>query len=194
MRRASRYSCVESGVDLTCIVGIVDKGIVSIGGDSAGVAGYSLTVRKDAKVFSTGDYLIGGTTSFRMLQLLHYAFVPPVYEQGTNLERFMATTFVDAVRDCLKSGGYAQKSSEQESGGTFLVGCYGHLFCVYDNYQVAESASNYDACGCGSDVALGALYATSLSRMSPEKRLIVALRAAQVHNAAVREPFVIAHQ
>jgi hypothetical protein len=36
---------------MTCIVGLVDKGDVYIGGDSAGVAGLSLSIRADEKVF-----------------------------------------------------------------------------------------------------------------------------------------------
>ena len=39
---------------MTCIVGIADGAKVWIGGDSAGVAGWSLTVRADEKVFAVG--------------------------------------------------------------------------------------------------------------------------------------------
>ena len=42
---------------MTCIVGLVEKGNVYIGGDSAGVGGYSLTVRADRKVFRNGDFV-----------------------------------------------------------------------------------------------------------------------------------------
>jgi hypothetical protein len=51
---------------VTAIVGLVHEGTVYIGGDSAGVSGYSMTVRADAKVFTVGPYLLGFTTSFRM--------------------------------------------------------------------------------------------------------------------------------
>ncbi|MGH2481035.1 MAG: hypothetical protein ACRDHW_15375, partial [Ktedonobacteraceae bacterium] len=148
---------------MTCIVGLVEDGKVYIAGDSAGIAGWSLTLRKDAKVFRNGAFLIGGTGSFRMLQLLRYAFAPPAFPvwSGENtLEKYMATTFVNALRDCFKAGGFAQKTSEQESGGHFLVGVRGRLFLIDADYQVGESLAGYDACGCGSDVALGALFAT----------------------------------
>ena len=48
-----------------------------IGGDRAGVAGLSLTVRADEKVFQNGEFLMGFTTSFRMGQLLRYSLKPP---------------------------------------------------------------------------------------------------------------------
>lgn len=38
-------------IDMTCIVGLKHENSVWIGGDSAGVAGLSVTIRKDPKVF-----------------------------------------------------------------------------------------------------------------------------------------------
>lgn len=175
---------------MTCIVGLVDDGAVYMGADSAGVAGWSLTVRKDAKVFRKGEFLIGGTSSFRMIQLLHYTLALPAFrDEAHTVEEYMATAFVDAVRDCLKAGGHATKSSEQESGGFFLVGVRGRLFRIENDYQVGESLNGYSACGCGEDAAVGALYATPT--MKPKKRVELALQAAEHHNAGVRGPFVI---
>jgi len=174
---------------VTCIVGLVEDGKVYIGGDSAGVAGYSLTVRKDRKVFQIGDVLIGGTSSFRMLQLLQYALKLPDYDAETNLDRYMATTFVDALRQCFKDGGYASKQNEQESGGTFLVGFHGRLFEIEADYQVGEPLSGYAAVGCGAEIATGAMYATP--DMQPKKRIELALQASERHNAGVRGPFHI---
>ena len=100
------------------------------------------------------------------------------------------TTFIDAVRDCLKTGGWAKKDDEREEGGTFLVGVKGRLFTVEDDYQVGASADGYAAVGCGSEIALGALFATARTRMSPERRLTVALEAAERFSAGVRGPFL----
>lgn len=175
---------------MTCIVGVVEKHRVYLGADSAGVGGYSsLTIRKDKKVFRNDDFVIAGTSSFRMIQLLRYAFVTPVYGCDANIDKFMATTFVDAIRECFKEGGFAQKSAEKESGGSFLVGFQGRLFEIWDDYQVAEAASGYGALGCGAEVALGSLFATP--DMQAEKRIELALKASESHNAGVRAPFYI---
>jgi ATP-dependent protease HslVU (ClpYQ) peptidase subunit len=172
---------------MTCIVGLVEDGKVYIGGDSAGVGGYSLTVRKDRKVFRNGEFIIGGTSSFRMIQLLRYSLTPPTIEDDEGIERYMATKFIDAVRECLKNGGFAQKTSDQESGGFFLVGVRGRLFQIASDYQVGEPLDGYDAVGCGDDIALGSLYATP--DMQSVKRIEMALKAAERHNAGVRAPF-----
>ncbi len=178
---------------MTCIAGLVDEdNKIYIAGDSAAVGNLSLTIRKDRKVFRNGDFLIGFTTSFRMGQLLQHTFKPPEcpsWDEEHTIERYMATTFVDAVRDCFKAGGFAQKNSEQESGGMFLVGFQGRLFCIFSDYQVGEALDGYDAIGCGSDIALGVLYATPT--MKPKKRLELALQAAEHHSAGVRLPFII---
>lgn len=175
---------------MTVIVGLVHKGRVHLGGDSAGVAGYQLTIRRDPKVFRTGPYVMGFTTSFRMGQLLHHALEAP-HPTGC-LDRFMVTTFVDALRTCLKDGGWARKESEQEQAGLFLVGIHGRLFTVDSDYQVGEPADGYAAVGCGDELALGALHATAALGLRPRERLAAALAAADHHSAGVSGPYTYA--
>lgn len=172
---------------MTCIVGLVDRGKVWLGGDSAGVAGLSLSVRRDEKVFRNADFLIGFTTSFRMGQVLRYAFTPPKRHPDKDVMAFMVTDFVDAVRAALKAAGYARRDSEVESGGTFLVGYEGRLFRIESDYQVGDPGE-FDACGCGEDIARGALFATK-DVADAEVRLGVALHAAEAFSAGVRGPF-----
>lgn len=172
---------------VTVIVGLVHKQRVHLGGDSAGLAGYQLTVRRDPKVFANGPYVMGFTTSFRMGQLLHHAFEAP-HPTG-NLDRFMVTTFVDALRTCLKNGGWAKKDSEQEEAGTFLVGVAGRLFQIDSDYQVGEPADEYAAVGCGDELALGALHATATLELKPRARLTAALAAATHHSSGVSAPY-----
>lgn len=172
---------------MTAIVGLVHDGKVHLGGDSAGVSGYSLTVRADSKVFTNGPYVMGFTSSFRMGQLLRHAFKAP--EPDGDLEAFMTTTFVDGVREALKAGGWLSKENDREEGGIFLVGVAGRLFRVDADFQVGEAADGYAAAGCGQDLAVGALFATAGSRMAPERRLKVALEAAVRFSAGVRGPF-----
>ena len=171
---------------MTCIVGIAEGGYVWIGGDSAGVAGLSLTHRKDIKVFRNGPFIMGFTSSFRMGQLLAHAFRPPKRHADTDVYAFMVTDFIDAVRSCLKAGGYAEAHNSVERGGTFLVGYEGRLFKIEGDYQVGESLTGYDACGCGEDFALGSLYSTT---GPPEFRLNLALQAAAEFSAGVCGPF-----
>lgn len=176
---------------MTCIVGIQHDDGVTIGGDSAGVAGRSLILRADAKVFKRDDAVFGFTSSFRMGQLLRYGsidFEASPRKRRDDLDAWMATTFIDAVRSCLKSGGYARTDSGQDSGGTFLVGLDGHLFTIESDFQIGRSIAGYNAVGCGADIALGAL---AVATGSPKRRARAALAAADQWNSAVAAPFTV---
>lgn len=176
---------------MTCIVGIVDNKKVIIGADSAGVAGLDLRIRRDAKAFTNGDFVFGCTSSFRMIQLLQYKLTPPKRHSNEDVMSYMATTFIDAVRDCFKSGGFAGKTNEVETGGTFLVGYCGRLFQVHGDYQVAESTEGYDACGCGESYALGSLYATSSLDKPAPLRITEALQCSAHFSAGVCAPYML---
>lgn len=174
---------------MTCIVGLVDKGSVYIGGDSAGVAGLSISIRNDEKVFFNGPFIMGFTTSFRMGQLLRYKFNPPKQTVHQADMEYMVTTFIDTARACFKENGFGDK--EATVGGTFLVGYHGKLYTINSDFQVGIPADPYDAVGSGSDLALGAMFANTKTKLTPEKRVIQALEAASTFNAGVAPPFYI---
>ncbi len=175
---------------MTCVVGVIDAGRVYMGADSAGVAGDTMTIRADKKVFVNGPFIMGFTSSFRMGQLLRYAFTPPPHDPpDMDPYRYMVTTFVDAVRACFKAGGYVRRDHEQESGGNFLVGYRNRLFEINSDFQVGEAVDGYNAVGSGERAALGALFATQ--GQDPVRRVAIALRAAEHVSASVRGPFTI---
>lgn len=175
---------------MTCIVGFVGGGKVVIGGDSAGVSGLDIVSRKDPKVFKVGDFLIGCTSSFRMIQLLRFSLKPPQHHDDVDTFEFMCTGFVDAIRECFKQGGYAKIDCSVEIGGFFLVGYKGRLFTIESDFQVGESNDNYSAIGCGQSFALGALSVIN-SDLMPELKVGKALEVAAHHSAGVRAPFTI---
>ena len=91
---------------MTCIIGLLDGGKVYLGGDSCGSNGFMYENCNRPKVFKVGEFIIGGTTSFRMLDLLEFSLVIPEGQPfaNCNIDKFMRTVFVDTVRDCLKKG------------------------------------------------------------------------------------------
>ena len=163
-----------------------------MGADSAGVGGLSLQTRLDRKIYRVGPMLLGFTTSYRMGKLLGHRLKVPDHDPRMATEKYMAIDFVDAVRQCLKDGGYAKKLNEVEEGGLFLVGYQGRIFEVESDYQVGEQQQLYAAVGCGFDLALGSLYTTSMidGTYTPEDRIRLALEAAEMFSAGVRRPFI----
>lgn len=179
---------------MTLIVGVIEKEKVFIGGDSAGVAGLDVTIRKDPKVFKIGDFVIGCTSSFRMIQLIRYSFKPPKKYDDVDIYEYMCTQFVNELRNVFKNGGFARKDNEVESGGFFLVGWRDRLFAIQSDYQVEEAERGYNACGCAEAYALGALDAigTDLD-MDAESKIEMALKIGVYRSGGVRPPFIIEH-
>ncbi len=173
---------------MTCIVGLVHRGTVWIGGDSLGTAYLDSVHRADPKVFRSDGFVFGFTSSYRMGQLLRYQLKVPVRGRS-ELMRYMATDFIEAIRGCLKSGGYTVVKDNQESGGSFLVAHAGRLFRIEDDFQVGETRIGFDAVGYGFAYALGSLWESRGKR--PRDRVRKALEAAERFSAGVQRPFTI---
>ena len=174
---------------MTCIAGWTENRKVVIGGDSAGIGGFDLCIRKDSKVFKNGPFLFGFTSSFRMGQLLRFSFVPPSQDEEQTVYGFMCTTFIDEIRKCLKDGGFSEIDNNQESGGQFLVAYKGRLFKIDGDFQVGESVDKFDACGSGESFAIGALNVLNESSKSPKEKVRIALETAHAYCIGVRPPF-----
>jgi ATP-dependent protease HslVU (ClpYQ) peptidase subunit len=178
---------------MTCIVGLAEKNVVYMGCDSAGVAGYDITVRSDEKVFQNGPFLIGFCGSFRMGQLLRYKLEVPVQADGQDTMHYMVTDFVDAVKDCFAKNGFGSMNEKTDNrGGLFLAGYRGVLYRIDYDFQVGISSNQYESVGCGKDLALGAMYA--LSNKKPVERVGLALEAAAKFSGGVVGPFLILKQ
>lgn len=174
---------------MTCIIGIVDGGVVYIGGDSMASNGSDRHATALRKVFRVGEFLIGYTSSFRMGQILQYHLNVPHQQDGVSNERYMVVEFIEAVRTCLKEKGYSVISNNQELGGTFLVGYRGRLYEVNNDFQINHFINGMAACGAGEQYALGAMAV--LPDLPPEARIRRALEAAANLSSYVCEPFYV---
>ena len=174
---------------MTCIVGLETETGVIIGGDSAAVGGLDIRTRTDPKVFTNGPFLIGFTSSFRMGQLLRFRLHPAKQDPDIDDYEYMATVFIDAVRECLGDYGAKEVNNSVDSGGAFLVGYRGRLYEIDSDFQVGTYADGFSAVGCGTDFALGALAVNEGKK--PHARVQQALEVAERFSAGVCGPFVI---
>lgn len=173
---------------MTCIVGLVEDKTVWIGGDSAGSDTWTISTRANPKVWKSGEFIYGYTTSFRMGDILRYKFTPP--DQGNlGVVKYMATRFVDELMQCFEDNKFLHNGEARAVGGTFLVGYKARLFAIQDDFQVAELKNKYDAVGSGYHAALGSLYSTP--GQEPKARVLTALKASAEYTPTVRGPFKI---
>lgn len=177
---------------MTCIVGLEANGKVYMGGDSASTSSHDVYISPVRKVFPNGDFLIGCTGIWRLPQLLRYSLDVRPQEDGESDMEYMVTGFVEAVRKCLKEGGFAKVEDEQEEGdGTILVGFNGRVYKVYKRFSVCANCDSFQAIGCGDEYALGNLWATRGRNMKPEKRVLAALEAAGHFSNGVYPPYYV---
>ena len=175
---------------MTVIVGIAHKKKVWMGADSAATNSWGeLSIISQPKIFTRGIIIFGVAGSARASNLLMYRFQPPE-PQTNDVDEYMATDFIDTMRECFKQGGVAQEDNNVESVyAQILVGLMGNLYSIDGDFQVCKNAYGYDAIGTGGMIALGSLYSTK--KRSPQARIQVALEAAQEYMASVRGPFVM---
>ena len=176
---------------MTCIVGLVNNLGVWIGADSASIDSYwTVSNRKDKKIFQNSKFLIGYTTSFRMGQLLYCANLNIEHPPKMNNFMFMVSKFIPVVKKSLQDGDWEKKQDNRAEGGEFLVGYKGELYQIDTDFQV-QWCKKYSAAGCGEQVALGSLYSTRDIVDDGPGRLKMALQAAAAHNCGVRTPFTV---
>lgn len=177
---------------MTCIVGMIDRksNKVIIGGDSLSSTNFFISSRKDTKVFKKGSFVIGCTSSFRMIQLLRFSLVLPEINKK-DIYEYMCTDFIDAVRECFSKGGFLQKEQTgEETGGQFLVGYEDRLFIIDNDFQVGETYDEFNSVGCGSDFALGCIYLLRDKKIPIENKIRQALEAAEHFSPFVKQPFI----
>ncbi len=163
-----------------------------MGADSCAATGLSWQVVENPKLFAAENrFLIGCCGDFRLIDLLAYALKIPPQPAKITADSYMRTIFIDAVRKCLKHGGYlAKDADDREQGGQFLVGYQGALYEVQDDNSVLTLPAWGHACGSGAEAARGSLWTTRDDR-DCKKRISTALEAAEATTTNVRHPFRI---
>jgi hypothetical protein len=176
---------------MTCIAAIATRSEVWMGADSCGANGWSYMIRRDPKLFRTGPFLLGFTSSFRMGQLLRFGAeaekLSALAPSGDPFA-FMVEKFIPSVRKILKAGGFMTTKDGVESGGSFLVAFGRHLFEIDPDFQVAQDRRGLHSIGSGYTFALGAM---ALARGEPRARILQALRIVTQFQHHVRGPFQV---
>jgi 20S proteasome alpha/beta subunit len=178
---------------MTCIVGFTKDGIVYMGADSCGSNGHNYDITPRRKMFTVNDrFLIGCTSSYRMIDVLEHCFSPPELTESYDPDRYMRKHFIKELRSCFKENGILGKEDDGwESGGNFLVGFDGNLFEVQPDFSVLNSPESGTAVGSGEEAAKAVLFHLHHNGNKAAKtRLTAALSAAEGTITSVKGPFI----
>jgi len=183
---------------MTLIAGAVTSdGHVWLSGDRAALSPEELIadVIKQPKVFQNGEFLIGGSESFRMLQVLRYQLEPPFLTDlglsNGDPMGYMVEEFVPEVRELLTKNGFNETGEEAAPPGNIMVGIRGHLYVIQGDYAVMESTDPFDAIGFGKTAFMGAMHALRIAqpKLAIHHQLSVAMDCAERVTFAVKGPF-----
>jgi 20S proteasome alpha/beta subunit len=172
---------------MTCAVGIETDNTVIIGADSAWGTDDFVSPANSPKAFRMGEFVSGFAGSWRLGLAIHHRFAPPaIGKDARNLDYYMNSRFVEALRDLL-----ATNEVQFPEGSQIIVGIRGELYEIDREFGAVRSPG-YLAIGAGEMVATGSLHTTEFLDIEPWERLRLALEAAAAHIPGVCPPFVYA--
>lgn len=181
---------------MTCIVAIsnpITKEII-IGGDRAisdVLNGITITA-KNPKVFQWGSYLFGYAGDIRAGKIVQYSFEPSEPSPHMELDHFMNTEFISALKTCLAENEYEVSKEEHNAGFGLIVAVNGRIFEITSQFEAIEYSTNYIAIGSASDYALGSLHTTEfIKNVTMKQRVEYALATAAEFSTTCSAPFDI---
>ena len=154
---------------MTVIIGYTNGKNYAIGGDSGAFDDGGLyQLSGEPKVWKSGDALIGGSGSFRIIELARKSGLNDPY----------------ALRNHLV---------ETNPGGEWnlLMVTKKALFEISDDFSVIKFKENYASIGAGNSVATGAIGVLAEQRVEPDVAIRVALKVTVRHCNMAMPPFTV---
>lgn len=169
-----------SGFRVTTIAAIQGPSWVVIGYDSqvSESDGRKYNLPDDfPKFFEVGKYSIGVAGDYRAVNILSFSFSPPDPQEivGPELDRFMVSKFVPALKKCFDANSYGK---DDEQGSLIMVVVNSTAYEIGSNYDCLRDSKGLYALGSGGSFALGALY--GLAEVEPKRTLKSAKEAMKV--------------
>lgn len=184
---------------MTCIVALKHNKKIYMGGDSLGSSSSTMskTVRLDEKVFIKDEMILGFTSSFRMGQILRYVMKSPERPEGISDMEYLVAHWIPELIEVFDNNGFRGTKDPDDhdstkTGGNFLLGYRGVLYNIESDFQVGIPAEQYDAIGCGEDLARGSVFTSKRNGLKdPTSIITIALEASEKYSAGVQRPFHI---
>lgn len=130
---------------MTTIIAVETKNGVIMGCDSQ-MTGSGKSTLAEGKILRNGDYAISVCGRARAIQQFRYADLP-VPTAGEDVDRFMATTFVEALQGVFADAGLVEGENE------ILVAYKGRVYHFHADLTMLRDASGIYTSGSGGNWA-----------------------------------------
>lgn len=141
---------------MTLIIAYVDSKKSYIASDTLGSNGFSSAIYKNKKIFRKDDMLIGGSGSYKQLQLLEKNFVAPARPADTmTSDEYMYGPFINTLIDFLKAHNQLRESECQLSNefGDFIFVYDRNIYRLQSDLSFMEPIVNFETTGSGGNYA-----------------------------------------
>jgi 20S proteasome alpha/beta subunit len=166
---------------MTCIVGIVDKGVIYIGADRGASDEESIISLSRPKIHVRDGWIFGYSGSLGTGQLLEIIDLPI---PDKDVYRLIRKDIVSAMKSAIEDYG----NGDSDHASDFLIGADGMLFEFNtSDWSVAEVKET--AVGSGGPFALGSLYTSK--HLSVEDRIKTAVESAIQYSPTCQSPIDI---
>ena len=137
-------------------------------------------IAKTPKIVDNNSILIGGCGSSRASNVLHYGYKQPKPTAQEDLNIYMTQKFIPAMRKNFVDAGIDMKEDGDvaQIDGGFLISVKGQVFSVSEDYSWDTDVRNVYVMGSGSDVALGALAALGVEKVTTPSQAEAMIRKA----------------
>lgn len=160
---------------MTCIVAIKSNDAVIMAGDRGASSDDIIFNLSKPKVHKNGPYIFGYAGSMEG-QRMYYSFDPPKPHADEDLDEFMHTKFLKALKEFYDEWWI---DTSKDSDVSLLIGIGNKLYEHHAaDMSLNEYSSGYISIGSGSPYALGYLYGAMASDLSTDKLVENAVKAA----------------
>ena len=165
---------------MTTLIAIQHDDWCMIAGDSQ-TTSYHLSgdASPMGKIATNGRYMVAAAGLVRGMNLIQHAFTPP-RPPKTNLDKFMVTKFLPAMRSAFIKAGYDMKDDGDvaQHDNEFIVAVNGTLYLIDEAYGIERTGGRLYVSGSGMELALGAAYALGLHEVDDWQEAVDILEAA----------------
>ena len=165
---------------MTTLIAIQHEDWCLIAGDSQ-TTSYHLSgdASPMGKIATNGKYLVAAAGLVRGMNLIQHAFVPPRAPKA-NLDKFMVTKFLPALRSAFVKAGYDMKDDGDIAShdNEFIIAVNGTLYLIDEAYGLERTGDRIYVTGSGMELALGAAYALGIQDVDDWQEAVVILEAA----------------
>lgn len=124
-------------------------------------------ISKEPKIVNNNGILIASCGSSRTANILHYGYTQPKPLSKENLNSFISSKFIPAMRKNFVDAGIDMKEDGEvaENDGGILISVKGEIYAIQNDYSWDTDIRNVYVMGSGGDIALGALAALGVAKI-----------------------------